>query len=277
MEENIKETKRGINLHTIFSVLGIAITTLLLPILLINLTLIIRGNTDPSMPPSVFNITPMVVLSGSMNDGSYDAIEAGDLILVKKVDTKKLRENEVIAYMEGDHAVTHRIVKVNKEDGKVTYTTRGDANNTEDMTPVQPDMVIGQYFYRFAGIGDFVIFLQTPQGMACVIGIPLLIFAIYEVIRKYALAKKNKEKQEMLQSRIDDLKEKIEQAEAEEAETEAEPEKDAEPSKDAVVEGRVLKAEPSQVDKSPISAKATVKVAGKTKRPSAKVHIQTKK
>ena len=102
-------------------------------ILVCNLTIIIKGVVNPKVPPSVFGVTPMVVQSGSMSGNAEDHIEVGDLIFTVKPDTDKLKAGDIISYMDGNIAVTHRIIEVQTAaDGKRSFVTKGDANNTED-------------------------------------------------------------------------------------------------------------------------------------------------
>lgn len=216
--EEIKNKKRkkkntsSFTLHNVLTVLGITITVILVPILMINMVLIVKGTANSDQPPSIFGVTPLVVLSGSMDDGSYDAIAIGDLIFVKEVDAENLKENEIVAFMEDGYAVTHRIVAVNETDGKVTYTTRGDANNTDDSIPLEPDNVIGQYFYRIPSVGNFILYMQTTQGIILFIGVPLILFAIYDVIRRRIFTKSELAKQEQLKKELEELKRRPSQA-----------------------------------------------------------------
>ena len=204
MAEKTRKEKPTRNVaHIVFTILGILLCIIFIPILVLNTILIVKGALDDSKPPNAFGIAPLVVLSGSMDDGSPDAILVGDLILVKECDAKNLKVNDVIAFMEGDYAVTHRIIAVN-DDG--TYTTQGDANNVQDSTPVTPEHVIGKYFYRFPGVGDAVIFIQSTKGMLVCVGIPLLLFVIYDIIRRQILLKKEKIKQDQLKQELEELK-----------------------------------------------------------------------
>lgn len=204
MDENVRKEKPATNIgHKLFTILGILLCIVFIPILVLNTILIIKGAMDDSKPPSVLGYTPLVVLSGSMDDGSANAIKVGDLIFVRNVDPTRLQVNDVIAFMEGDYAVTHRIIAVN-EDG--SYTTQGDANNVQDATPVTPEHVIGQYYNKVSGLGNFVLFIQSTTGMLVCVGIPLAIFVIYDIIRRQLLLKKERIKQDQLKQEIEELK-----------------------------------------------------------------------
>lgn len=96
----------------------------------------------------------MVVQSGSMSGNAEDHIEVGDLIFTVKPETDKLKAGDIISYMDGNIAVTHRIIEVQTDaDGKRSFVTKGDANNTEDPA-VGEDAVFGLYKGRIPGLGD---------------------------------------------------------------------------------------------------------------------------
>ena len=82
-------------------------------------------------------------------------------------------------------------------DGKRSFVTKGDANNTEDPA-VGEDAVFGLYKGRIPGLGDFAMFLQKPLGMAVFIGIPVCAFIIYDIIRRQrSSGRKDKETEEL--------------------------------------------------------------------------------
>lgn len=135
-----------------------------------------------------------------------DHIEVGDLIFAKKIDAKELKAGDVISYLENSSVVTHRIIKVNSENGALSFTTKGDANNAEDSDPVPADKLVGVYKSRIPALGDFIYFLQKPLGMALFIGIPVLTFIIYDIIRRSRSAKKEDNKTEELEKELERLR-----------------------------------------------------------------------
>ncbi len=165
-------------------VIGAVLCCIFAVMLVCNLTIIIKGVVNPQTPPSVFGITPMVVQSGSMSGNAKDHIEVGDLIFTVKPNIAELKKGDIISYMEGDIAVTHRIVDIKTdENGKLSFITKGDANNTEDPA-VSEDAVFGIYKGRIAKLGDFAMFLQKPLGMAVFIGVPVCAFIVQDIIRR---------------------------------------------------------------------------------------------
>ncbi len=167
MQENKEKKKIGIG--TV--VKGIVLTITLL-IFIVAGTILIEANMNPDKIPDIFGYKPMIVLSGSMESSIY----AGDLAFVKEVDTTSLKENDIIAFRNETNTVTtHRIVEIVYEDGKQYFRTKGDNNNANDINLVEMDKVEGIYTGRIPKLGNFLIFLQQPIGLAVVLLIILVI------------------------------------------------------------------------------------------------------
>ena len=172
------------------TIIGIVLCVILGFVLVCNLTIIIKGSVNPDTPPSVFGITPLVVLSGSMSGEEDGHIEIGDLIFITKVEYSDLKIGDVVTYQDGKSYTTHRIIGVGEEG----FVTKGDANNTEDKRPLTEEKLVGIVKGRVPAIGNFALFLQTPLGMVAFVGLPLLAFVIYDVIRRQRFDKKKGDK-----------------------------------------------------------------------------------
>ena len=194
--------------NKIFNIIGAVLCVIFAFTLICNLTIIVKGTLKPDMPPSVLGTTPLVVLSGSMSGDAPDHIETGDLIFVDRVnDPETLREGDIIAFMQNSVTVTHRIVEIEKgEDGKLLFTTKGDANNAIDQSKVSEDQIVGKFRARIPKMGDFAIFLQTPLGLVLFIGIPLIAFIIYDVIRRQRYMQRQQKKNAKMEAELKRLR-----------------------------------------------------------------------
>lgn len=204
-----KEKSKSNTLHKIMSAVGVALCVVFGFMLICNLTIIIKGTINPEMPPSVLGNTPLVVRSGSMSGTAPDHIEVGDLIFVAPAKPDELKVGDIIAFKEKDSTsvTTHRIIEVVKqEDGTFAYSTKGDANNVADEEQVTEDRLVGVYKGRIPKVGDFAMFLQTPIGMIVFIGVPLLAFIIYDIIRRQKYANKENEKTAELEAELERLR-----------------------------------------------------------------------
>ena len=179
-----RQTCRGDRIST---VIMIVLIILLLPILIFNLTLIIKGSIYPDTPPDVFGIAPLAVTSGSMDGDREDSFAKGSLIFVKLLDKaqmQSLSEGDVITFKDSGAYVTHRIVSIFRdESGKVvSFVTQGDANNATDGAVILEN-VVGKCVGNIGGLGDFAMFMQTPVGILIFVGVPVLLYVAYDVLR----------------------------------------------------------------------------------------------
>lgn len=164
----------------------IVLAVILVPVLLINLTLIVKGSIYPDSPPDVFGIAPLAVTSGSMEGDQKGSFDEGALIFVKKLsagDKNNLEEGDVITFLTDGVYVTHRIVSVNKNSSgdSVSFVTKGDANNVSDGA-IPAQNVFGKCVGSIAGLGGFMLFLLTPAGILLFVGLPILIYVAVDVL-----------------------------------------------------------------------------------------------
>lgn len=207
MGKNVKTKQLTQRSGQAWTVIGAVLCVLFGFLLICNLTIIIKGTLFPEKPPSVLGISPMVVLSGSMSGQAEDHIEVGDLIFVGKAEAEELEVGDIIAYMNGGSAVTHRITAIEtEEDGGLLFTTKGDANEIADTQPVTEEQLVGIYQGRIPKAGDFALFLQQPLGMLLFIGVPLLAFIIYDIVRRQRFANWEKAKALEMEAELERLR-----------------------------------------------------------------------
>lgn len=163
---------------------------------------------------SVSSYKLMTVQSGSMEP----AIRAGSMIVVKP--TAEYKTGNVVTYKNGDNpkkTTTHRIVEIKKEQGLITYKTKGDANDAPDFNPVFKESIVGRVLFYVPYLGYPVNFAKTLPGLVILIIIPAMIIT-YEEIRKIKkevreFKKRRSPKNASLASKIKDLPAKSASAE----------------------------------------------------------------
>ncbi len=192
--------------HKIFTVIGIVLCVILLPILIINVTLIIKSAANKDEVPSVGGYFPMIVLTDSM----YPDIKSGDLIICHTIDAGNVRENDVISFFDpagnGTSVVTHRVVEIVNEDGGLFFRTKGDNNNTEDRDLVPAENLVGVYRSRIAGAGNIAMFMQTTTGLIVCVVLPIILLVGYDVVRRGLYERKNREDTDALLAELQALK-----------------------------------------------------------------------
>ena len=191
-------------------VVGIIVLIILFPILFVNGVILIDSLIHPDEIPGFFEWKPFIVLSSSMETEIY----SGDLAIVKEVDTKEIKKNDIIAFQENGIVITHRVVDIIEEDGKVRYVTKGDNNEVADNDLVKPEQVEGVFIRRIARLGNLAMFMQTPVGMVVSLSIPILLLLIVQKIENDKNRKAEKEfsyKEKDLQEEIERLKKQNEE------------------------------------------------------------------
>ena len=109
--------------------------------------------------PKLVHIEPLIVLSGSM-EPEY---KVGSVVYVQETDPQKVKVGDVITfYLTGDTVVTHRVTAV--DSAAEQFTTKGDANKSEDGTPVDFDSLIGVPVISVPYLGYLADKMSTTSG-----------------------------------------------------------------------------------------------------------------
>lgn len=178
--------------HKVLTVIGIVLCVILLPILLINITLIAKSFINKDEVPSIGGMLPLIVLTDSM----YPEIQSGDLILCTTAEAAQVEVRDVISFFDpagnGTSIVTHRVVEIVDEAGEIFFRTRGDNNNTEDKELVPAENLVGVYKIRIAGAGHIAMFMQSTAGLIVCVVLPILLLVGYDMIRR-RIYEKNKQ------------------------------------------------------------------------------------
>lgn len=200
MEYQVEKISKQIKIEkTIGKILKTAMLAFLLMLLIINLIMFYQTAVKHEEIPRVGNISFFNVVSGSMEP----TINVNDLIIIKKCEESEIQKGDIITYKKEDGSiVTHRIVKINKENGQNVYTTKGDNNEIEDDETIKHSQVHGKYLFKIQGMGEFVENLQKNNGLITV-GLIIIIFIILKNGRdkKKETRKKIREKYDIKKKR----------------------------------------------------------------------------
>ncbi|MCR5553886.1 MAG: signal peptidase I [bacterium] len=212
---------------------SIVLLVLMVPVLLINVILIIGAIAHPNDVPSFFGFKPLIVLSDSM----YPQIKTNDLVISKEVDVKTIVVGDVISYREKNAdgtlgaVITHKVAKVTiDEEGVVHITTTGINNivrnsdgtpkqnvQGENVTypdePITGDQVVGKFVLRLAGFGGIIYWMQSVWGLIVCIGLPALALIIYELVKRNAELKAEKQTSASANEELEELRKKLKEME----------------------------------------------------------------
>lgn len=129
------------------------------------------------------------VISASM-EPTYSK---GDLLYVKSVDPDSVKVGDPITFVLNEDLVvaTHRVVAIDRENRQ--FTTKGDANETEDAAPVHFNNLIGIPVFSVPWLGYVSAYIQNPPGMYVAIGLGANLLAA--VFLPDMLTKKSKKRE----------------------------------------------------------------------------------
>ena len=203
----MKETVK--NFDKFLSVIAIVLIVLLAIILVGNLVFIIRGAIGGDVPPSILGVMPLIVTSNSMEGTAEGSFPEGSMIFIRELEGIEI--GKVVAFLspsskEGFIVVTHRIHESYEENGVTYYRTKGDSNNGVDGDPITADMILGEYWFHVDGLGDAALFLKEPIGMLLCIGLPVLLFVGYDVVKKQITDKRKAKDDAALQAELERLR-----------------------------------------------------------------------
>lgn len=192
--------------NKIMTIIGSILCVILVPILIVNCTLIAKSVLNKDEVPSVGGYMPLIVLTDSM----YPTIESGDLIICHTEDAKNIKEGDIISFFDpdgnGTSIVTHRVLEVTTQDGQIAFKTKGDGNNVEDQMLVPADKLVSVYQMRIAGAGNVAMFMQTTPGLVCCVGLPLALILGYDFLRRSKYEKEQKKDTDALLAELERLK-----------------------------------------------------------------------
>ena len=209
MKKNTKkENEEAVSVgHKILTGIGVVLCIILIPILIMNCTLILKSYANKDQVPSVGGIFPMIILTDSMEP----EFSSGDLIICHTTDAEKVQEGDIICFYDpagnGTSTVTHRVMKVTTdESGALAWETKGDANNTEDSMLVPAENLVGIYQRHISGLGNVAMFMQTTQGLIICVICPIILLVAYDVIRRRIYEASRKKDTDALMAELEALR-----------------------------------------------------------------------
>lgn len=206
-EVSIMAKEKASATHKVLTIVGIVLCILLIPILLINLTLIAKSYINKDDVPNIGGTTPLIVLTDSM----YPIIESGDLIICQSAEPEEIQVGDVIAFFDpagnGTTIVTHRVIEVTEQNGELAWRTKGDNNNTEDRLAVTADKLVAVYEgTRIPGFGNVALFMQSTPGLIVCVVCPILLLVGYDMLRRRMYEKANKQDTDQLLAELEELR-----------------------------------------------------------------------
>lgn len=167
--------------------------------------------TPAGQVPQVLGYSVFRVMTGSMEP----EIREDSLLVVQKTPPEDIVPGDVISFFSPDPMLegavnTHRVVRVEKENGRIQFITKGDANVIEDTYPVDASALVGRVVFQSYGLGKAVSLLANPLVFGIIILLPLLIILLMNLYRAVRIAADiaKKEEEEAVRKALEEIKAK---------------------------------------------------------------------
>lgn len=174
-------------IHYIFTVIMYSVFLIMILVFLVIIINFIdqknnlkKGIQKPALVSAYTIVSPSMVPN----------INVLDVIITTRVsDPSKIKVGDVITFNSTDYrssgvTVTHRVKKVEKtSDGKYLFTTKGDANNTEDATRQPFSSIYGKVLLRLPKLGYIQYILSTVLGWLLLIIVPTVLIIGADIIK----------------------------------------------------------------------------------------------
>lgn len=173
-------------MKTLFKWFGNILFTIIIICAILFVISCIKSKNNSTNIPGIGPYTFMSVISGSMSP----TFNVYDMIIDKKLAPENLKKGDVITFWKDNKTlVTHRIVGIQNQNGKIAYMTRGDANNVNDKELVDSSNVEGTYLFRIPYVGLIITRLREPIILTII-----WVLFLYAMLSEFVFRKKNNNK-----------------------------------------------------------------------------------
>lgn len=121
---------------------------------------------------TLFGYELLVVTSGSMGK----ALPIGAVAITRMVDARAIAAGDMVSFRHstGQAPTTHRVIRVEQEDGVRVLATKGDANASPDPQPVRVRGRIHRVEHVIPAAGYLLRFARTPAGGVALFLVPMI-------------------------------------------------------------------------------------------------------
>lgn len=177
MEERSKLEKKS-KLKTSFS---IVILIALLTALFINIVILFNTISKKNATLNFFHWKPFIVES----DSAEANVNSGDMAIIKDVKIEKIKPGDDIVCKRGNDAVIKQVKAIKNINGQNKIIIEDDNDGSINSS------IEGVYMFKIAGLGNVILFLQTPLGGIILFAIFIFIIVIIKLISSKSSKKEN--------------------------------------------------------------------------------------
>lgn len=121
-----------------------------------------------------------IVLSDSMSP----TFHAGSLLVLEDIAPADIQKGDIIAFRSSNETVTHRVIEIYVENGRYSFSTQGDANNTPDTNLVSEEQIQGAAVAWMEYAGRIMLWLKNPITLLSICMAILDLFIIKQLLQR---------------------------------------------------------------------------------------------
>lgn len=141
--------------------------------------------------------TPIISAYVIVTPSMVPTINVADAVVTYKTDVKNLQKGDIITFSSTDArytglTVTHRILKVNTDNGVISFKTKGDNNTTPDDAEVVGTNIFGKVIFVIPWLGYLQQFLTRSYGWLLLVVLPCIGIIVYDILKLSKTIKNSK-------------------------------------------------------------------------------------
>lgn len=141
-------------------------------------------------------VKPIVSIYSIVSESMIPAIEVYDMVVDTRVtDESSLKVGDIITFKTDfidtqGYTITHRIFKIDNDNGITKYYTKGDNNSVIDAGFITFDEIEGKVKFIIPDLGKLQVFISSKFGWLLIVFIPalgIIMMDIYRLIKVYRI------------------------------------------------------------------------------------------
>lgn len=157
----------------IITLTGLILCLMLLPILIINLSLIVQTAVWPERLPSALGHKALIL----MPDGPENSRPVG---IIRSVPVEHLKPQDRIAYRKGLTFFIESVHEIETVNGIPNIRTIAGSEADAAITTVPVEQIEGILVHRIPKLGSWALFLQSPVGLLLFMVLPVFLFLAHD-------------------------------------------------------------------------------------------------
>ncbi len=154
---------------------NIIVLIVLLIALFMYVVILFNTITKKEVTLNFFHWKPFIVASDSIEAG----VNTGDMVIIKEIKLEDIKPGDIIVYRRGNNGAIKKVKDIKNKDGEIKIVIEDDSVIKNESIN---SFIEGKYMFKIVGLGNVMLFLQTPMGGIVLFSIFIYIVLIIRII-----------------------------------------------------------------------------------------------